>query len=468
MKQSLRPLALAAVVLASPVSAQTLPLGGRALPPLPVGGLPPLPAGGLQPLAVGALSPLPVGGLLQTVPSAINGTTQDLGQTLNNALHTAAAIVHDAVGRPGGFRSALETVNGMQIVRGEVLAIAPAANDLATARAQGFTLLRQENFTTLGLAAAVLLAPDSMNTEAALAALRKADPAGHYDYNHIYEPSGDAATAPSSAPTASAPLHAGLDVTSVGMIDAGLDRDHPAFKQAHIEARCFAANKPGPPTAHGTAVASLLIGDDDSFHGFLKDATLYAADVYCGQPSGGSAEAIVRALAWLAQNRIAVANVSLSGPPNALLGAATAAFIRRGEVLVAAVGNGGPAAPQTYPAAYPGVVGVTSVDAENEIQLDANRGPDVAFAARGVDVRAATLHGSYTRVTGTSFAAPVVTALFARLVPAPDPTAITRAWLTLRHAAVDLGAPGRDPVFGYGYLGPPASAAEPARMSSGG
>lgn len=438
LTRSLRLLALAGIGFASPASAQILPLGRPGLPPLPAGGL------------------------LQTVPSTIDRTAQGADRTLTNTLQTTGSILRDTVGRPHGFGNAIETIDGVQVVRGEVLAIAPSAGDLAAARNLGFTLVRQESFAALGLTAAVLRAPDGMDTDSALAALTKADPAGHYDYNHIYNPSGGGSAAPSAAPATSG----AVGVASVGMIDAGLDRDHPAFKQARIESKCFAADGSGPATAHGTAVASLLIGESDSFQGFLRGTALYAADVYCGQAAGGSAEDIVRALAWLAQNRIAVVNISLSGPPNVLLAVATATFIKSGHVLVAAVGNDGPAAPEKYPAAYPGVVGVTSVDGDDEVQLDANRGPDVAFAARGVDVRAATLHGGYATVTGTSFAAPVVTARFAQLVPAPDAIAVARAWLMLEGATHDLGAPGRDPVFGYGLLGAPGAAAESARASS--
>ncbi len=442
LRRGLGLLTLAALGLASPASAQLLPLGGRSLPPLPAGGL------------------------LQTVPSTIDRTAKGVGGALDNTLQTTGSVLRDAVGRPRGFSNTIETIDGTQVVRGEVLAVAPSANDLTAARNLGFTMMRQEAFADLGLTAAVLRAPDGMDTEAALAALRKADPAGHYDYDHIYNPSGGAAAPPSPPATAPTAATTAVNAPAVGMIDAGLDRDHPSLRTAAIRSECFAADKPGPATAHGTAVASLLVGEDGSFRGSLPGAALYAADVYCGQPAGGSAEDIVRALAWLAQNKIAVVNISLSGPPNALLAAATAAFVKGGHVLVAAVGNDGPAAPEKYPAAYPGVVGVTSVDAEEEIQLDANRGPDVAFAASGVDVRAATLHDGYGTVTGTSFAAPVVTARFAHLVMFPDPAAVARAWLALERDAVDLGPPGRDPVFGYGYLAAPGAAAVSARAAS--
>ncbi|MDE2149160.1 MAG: S8 family serine peptidase [Gammaproteobacteria bacterium] len=398
---------------------------------------------------------LPGGPIVPTLPPA-TPAAPDLGGTLNRTMHAVNNALRDPVGRPPDDAHALaRDLNGARVVRGEALAMAPTEDSLAVARRLGFTLVRQDRLQPLGLSVAVLRVPDGMRVSEALAVLRKADPAGTYDYNHIYDPGGglDAGAPGTRTPQGAA------GVTRIGMIDAGIDRQHPALAQVRIETKDFAADRPGPATAHGTAVASLLVGQDDDFHGALRGAALYAADVYGGQASGGNAEDIARALAWLAAAEIPVTNISLSGPPNALLAAATAAFIARGHVLVAAVGNDGPAGSVRYPAAYPGVAGATSVDAQLRIQIDANRGPDVAFAARGVDVRAATSGGGYHDVTGTSFAAPIVAARFAVLMTGADSAAAVRAWAALKHAAVDLGVSGRDPIFGYGYLDSPTAAA---------
>ena len=66
-------------------------------------------------------------------------------------------------------------------------------------------------------------------------------------------------------------------------------------------------------------------------------------------------------------------------------------------------------------------------------------------------------HG-YKAVTGTSFASPIIAARFAILMARPDAGEAKRAWRALERAAIDLGAPGHDPVFGYGYLGSPRAA----------
>jgi hypothetical protein len=403
-------------------------------------GLPSLPGG----VAGGGAA----GGLVRSLPGTLDRTTGALDQPLDQRLdNTLDTVNRDVVGRPLEAHRITRDPEGFPIAKDEIVAVAPSIAGLAAAKALQFTILRQETLPGLGLTSVVFTVPDGMSAEDALAVLRKADPAGRYDYDHLYDPSG--ATASGGPPALGAPGEA--KSIRIGMIDGGVYERHPAFWHAKLVTANVTGSKNAPPSAHGTAVASLLVGDDGGFHGYLEGAELYAADVYGGDPSGGSADDIVRALEWLAVNRVAVANISLAGPPNALLEAGVEAFVARGHVLVAAIGNEGPAGPRQYPANYPGVVAVTSVDDDKHLQLDASGGA-VTFAALGVDVRAAALRG-YGDYTGTSFAAPAVAARFALVLPAPDPQAASRALAALEHSAMPLGK-----EMGYGYLGAPEMA----------
>src|SRR3546814_10782006 len=66
------------------------------------------------------------------------------------------------------------------------------------------------------------------------------------------------------------------------------------------------------------------------------------------EPAGGNASAIARALGWLVQRGAAVTTISLVGPDNKLLATAVSRAQQRGMLIVAAVGNDGPAAPPAY------------------------------------------------------------------------------------------------------------------------
>ena len=127
--------------------------------------------------------------------------------------------------------------------------------------------------------------------------------------------------------------------------------------------------------------------------------------------------------------------------------------IAGGHLVVAAVGNDGPAAAPLFPAAWPGVIGVTGVDAHRRVLVEAERGPQVKFAAPAAQMAAAKSPLGYILVRGTSFAAPIVAGLLALNLPAPDKEAADRAVMALARDAVDLGSAGPDTVYGFGLVG---------------
>jgi subtilisin family serine protease len=222
---------------------------------------------------------------------------------------------------------------------------------------------------------------------------------------------------------------------------------------ARVTQRAFVEAGADRETGHGTAVAALLVGNADTYSGVIPGAQVVVADVYGSSGTGGAAETIAEALAWLDQQNVDVINISLAGPANRTVEAVVRAVTARGRVIVAAVGNAGPTQPVAFPAAYDGVLGVTAIDIEKRVYIAANRGPQVDVAALGVNVVAAMDDGTYAPVSGTSFAAPIVAASAAVTVQrARNP----RAGIdTLLARAFDLGAPGRDPVYGVGAIALP-------------
>jgi hypothetical protein len=370
--------------------------------------------------------------------------------------------------------------NGAPILRAELVAFSPTDAALEGARAAGFTVARERALEGLDARVVVLRAPEGMSTRRALTRLRALDPNGAYDFNHVYLDSGVIATesvgvpleadspiaggaAPAGMSSAPRLLAAAADSSlpdlrpadsrplKLGLVDGGVDAAHPVFHGAVIHQHGCADKPVASP--HGTAVASLMIGRTELFHGAAPGAELFAADVYCGLGTGGAVDAVVEAIAWIARQGVAVINVSLVGPRNVTLENVVKIVVARGHVIVAAVGNDGAAAPPLYPASYPGVVGVTAVDARQKVLLEAGRGPQVDFAAPGADMAAAMLTPAFAAVRGTSFAAPIVAGLLAAQLPAPDPAIAGKAVAQLSQQAVDLGARGFDKVYGNGLVG---------------
>ncbi|PZO79064.1 MAG: hypothetical protein DI632_05340 [Sphingomonas hengshuiensis] len=189
----------------------------------------------------------------------------------------------------------------------------------------------------------------------------------------------------------------------IGIIDGGVAAGTPGLAAQ----QGFASGAPRA-SDHGMAIASLLTGG--GIRASAPGAALHVADVYGSDPAGGSASALARALAWMVQGKVPVVVMSLAGPDNALLGRFVAAARARGTMVVAAVGNEGPAAPPAYPASYPQAIAVTGVDARGRVLVEAGRARHLDYAAPGADMLALNAAGQARSVRGTSFAAALVAA----------------------------------------------------------
>lgn len=337
---------------------------------------------------------------------------------------------------------------GEAAVRGVLVASGIDDAMVALAAKQGFAILDREHIEGLDLDIARFRVPEGRSLVRARKQLAKLLPAAEIDVDNLYFASGSDASVGGALPQAALATASGAGAAVLGLIDGGVAA-HPSVA-GRVEQRGFAAGAPSP-SRHGTAVASLLVGEG-SVRGSAPGAKLLAADVYGTDPAGGNASAIARALGWLAQNRVAVTTISLVGPDNKLLAAAVSRAQQRGMLIVAAVGNDGPAAPPAYPASYKGVFAVTGVDAKDRALPEAGRALHVDFAAPGDAVLAATGAASTERLRGTSFAAPLVAGRLALRYPAPAVDLIGPAVAALVMEARDLGKKGRDKAYGHGLI----------------
>lgn len=401
----------------------------------------------------------------------------DLGRTVSGAVDPLADRLADsplAELRQLRVRELLRTQHklieadpqGAPIRRSEVLAFTPSPEALQRAKDAGFTVARERVLEGMGATVIVLGAPPRLATRRALGLLRQLDPGGTYDFNHLYFEGGtvgqaDSASADTPPP---APASQGTVPIRIGLVDGGVDASHPVFEGLVIQ-RHGCGEKP-VPSPHGTAVASLIAGHAGRFHGAVPGAELFAADIYCGRPTGGAMDDIAEAIAWVVAQRVPVINVSLVGPRNALLEIVVRTASAKGHLIVAAVGNDGPAARPLYPAAYPDVVGVTAVDVRRHVLLEACRGPHVDFAAPGADMSAAVGGAAYAPVRGTSFAAPLVASLLAEKMSEPNREAAQKAVASFAGSAVDLGDKGVDVIYGNGLVGE-ALRTDPSLASAG-
>lgn len=242
----------------------------------------------------------------------------------------------------------------------------------------------------------------------------------------------------------------------IAVIDTGIDDTNPALSGVIAGQFDAMPDVPIEKRDHGTSIDGLIAGVG-ALEGMAPGARIYHARAFEGGKS--TMDVILAALDWAAEQDVRIINMSFVGPKNDLLGVACRNARALGMVLVAAAGNNGPKAPYGYPAAFDGVIAVTATDAKDGLMPQANRGAYVFISAPGVEMVAPSGAGSDV-VTGTSFAAAIVSGAIANLIhAAPDRSAddIEKA---LAATARDLGPKGRDDDFGYGLLDIKAAASE--------
>ncbi|MFQ5346353.1 MAG: S8 family serine peptidase [Rhodothalassiaceae bacterium] len=357
---------------------------------------------------------------------------------------------------------------GAPALRDDVLALIGPGEEAALESA-GIAIAGRETLGGLGLVMVRLRVPPG---ESASETRRRAAASlggARVDLNHLYHLAAEPGSSPPSASGAGWTVAAAAPAIGlvarphapvrIGVIDTGIATDHPCLSGVPIVSKEFLAFTDAAPPTHGTAVASILAANPDcGLRGLLERPPLLAASVFFRTPGGrvaASAESLIAALDWLVAAGARIVNVSLAGPSNRLLEEAVDRARAHGLLLVAAVGNEGPAAPPRYPAAYPSTIAVTAVDAHLDPYVRAGRGSHVDFAAPGVEIVVAGPDGPAIE-SGTSIAAPFVTALLAVHAGSISARRDTRRLvLDLAASAQDLGPPGFDPVFGHGLVRAP-------------
>ena len=244
-------------------------------------------------------------------------------------------------------------------------------------------------------------------------------------------------------------LSSGDDVI-VAVIDSKIDTKHPDLAGVVLGENDVVGTD-APAHMHGTAMAG-AIAAHSKLIGVAPKVKLLAVRAFSGTSDGaqGTTFNILKGLDWAAENKARIVNMSFAGPTDPMLREMITKAHDRGMVLIAAVGNAGPKSPPLYPAAYPEVIGVTATDANDKLLAQANRGPQVAVAAPGVDILADAPDDKFQLTTGTSVATAHVTGV-AALMLARDPS-LTPDKVRRRLIASARNIPGAKREVGAGVV----------------
>jgi serine protease AprX len=252
----------------------------------------------------------------------------------------------------------------------------------------------------------------------------------------------------------------GQAMPAIAVVDSGIEKNRPDFDMGarvidEVVITKLVPNSPGDGRGHGTFVAGIAAGSAKDQAGAAPQANLISIDVMDDSGMARTSDVIAGA-EWIYQNRkaknIKVANFSLHStmPSNFIndpLDKAVEKLWFGGVTVVVAAGNygkeDGPSGVPYAPGNDPFVITVGAVDLEGSVNVrkhdipnwsaygytkDGFRKPELAAAGRYMvgpvpgeaTLRAAKpenlVDASYMRLSGTSFAAPVVAGAAAQLL----------------------------------------------------
>jgi subtilisin len=209
----------------------------------------------------------------------------------------------------------------------------------------------------------------------------------------------------------------GAGVT-VAIIDSGVDGGHPAVGGKLIRSLRVDLTLEEPAVVedeeardvvgHGTACAGII-------HGLAPEAEIVSIRVL-NPDNKGKGLAFAYAIDWAVENRVSIANMSLSSKSESLFPTfhdlVDQAYFANCLLVCSASNYPGE---ESYPSVFSSVFSVAAHDIPEPLTWFYNPKPPVEFGAWGVDVPIAWMDRGSIVATGNSFAAPHITGLLARL-----------------------------------------------------
>jgi len=251
-------------------------------------------------------------------------------------------------------------------------------------------------------------------------------------------------------------LSRGSKKVKIAVVDTGVDLDHPDLARRLITGynAIDNSNKPDDDNGHGSHVAGIIAADTNNGVG-MAGITWYNPIIpvkVMGADGTGGSFYVAKGIRWAVDHDADVINLSLGNYQSCdILESAIDYALEKNVVVISAAGNDN-TSQRSYPAAYPGVLGVAAVDWDGKRAEFSNFGDYVDVAAPGVDIPSTFSNGKYASLSGTSMAAPHVTAL-AGLIRSVNPKLKnTDVVKIITGSAQPVGKNTRSPYFGNGII----------------
>jgi subtilisin family serine protease len=252
----------------------------------------------------------------------------------------------------------------------------------------------------------------------------------------------------------------------VGVLDTGIALEHPDLQPAILKAQDFTRSPSAAYDAqgHGTHVSGIIAARRNA-HGIVgvaPEAKIIVAKVLNDEGAGNSQD-IVAGILWAIESGADILSMSLGSPePDEEIHKALLLAISKGIFVITAAGNEGPDLDTVgYPASFPEMVAVGSIDRRKRLSQFSSRGRQVDVVAPGDEITSCYPPRSYATLSGTSMATPFISGVVAlalakhRKMGGKTPLRTQQDLIEhLCRTSADAGLAGFDPLYGCRIINP--------------
>src|SRR6478736_607297 len=260
-------------------------------------------------------------------------------------------------------------------------------------------------------------------------------------------------------------LAGGADISGAGKANGqesiGAKPEHGTLVATMLAGRGHQAPEAtAKPSASATGPAAGPAAGPDGVVGVAPEAQLLSVSTWLGSANPGGKsdqDQIPEAVRWAVDNGARVINISLGSTSPEWPQSWDAAFLyaeQKDVVIVAAAGNRvGGNVQVGAPATIPGVLTVAGLDRAGTASVDASsQGISIGVSAPAEKLVGGLPGGSYAEWAGTSGATPIVSGVAALIRSKWPDMSAEQVINRIVSTAQDAGAPGKDPLYGYGIL----------------
>ena len=249
----------------------------------------------------------------------------------------------------------------------------------------------------------------------------------------------------------------GVGVT-IAILDSGIDTSHPDLAPNLVAGYNFYDNNNdvSDVCGHGTAVAGTAAAASNNamgVAGVAGNAKIMPVRIaYYDATKGCYAyfSTIASGLTYAADHGARIANISFAGVSGSSSVQSAANYMKSKGGLVF-IGAGNTNSDPGYPSSSSMIV-VSATDSNDAKASFSSYGNYVAVSAPGAGIWTTSRGAAYQAWNGTSFSSPVTAGVAALMLAAGPSLSSDKIEQLLYSTSVDLGAAGRDPVFGYGRV----------------